>query len=74
MRESRIKRCEYCEQNKEFECITDGLNAASAGIEGNELWFDCSSNDNADERYQYFGDGSIKIKFCPMCGRNLEGD
>ena len=63
--------CEYCKSQTEF--IPLNITADYSGLEfalcGNMLRVRYSSND-----YKHFeAQDLINIKFCPMCGRKLEG-
>jgi len=70
MKDTNIE-CEYCNgEDKEFD-YTEDVGKCTVGISGNELWFQCMNNEYVDSRYEYYGSGSIKINYCPMCGKKL---
>ena len=54
--------CEYCESEEPKAIVSDPYNVLM--IQGRELYF--LSREGEDD-YELSG----KIKFCPMCGRNL---
>lgn len=66
--------CDYCrydvaiiDTGTELSTKGDFYPGITAGVENDELWV-ISTADTYEPSYQ---EVSVKIKFCPMCGRKL---
>lgn len=61
LNKGEMKMCEYCEENKALSYDLDGYESRIYCCKGN-LKYSCG-----DEEYDF----TLKINYCPMCGKKL---